>query len=277
MMVTSLIAAAVLAMTPATDRTLVAAGDIACRGDQREQASECRQARTAAVARAQRPAAVALLGDTQYDRGTAAEFRGGFDRSWGRLPGLRPAPGNHEYSTPGAAGYYAYFGARAGPGRRGYYSYDLGAWHIVSLNSNCESVSCAAGSAQERWLRADLARNRARCTLAYWHHPRFSSGLHGSDRRTAPLVAALVRDRADVVLTGHDHSYERFAVRDGIRHFVAGGGGRSLYGFPRRASGSQRRLARFGVLALTLRPTGYAWRFLSDRGATLDRGVSDCV
>ena len=276
-MVTPLVAAAVLAVTPSADRTLVAAGDIACRAGQRETASQCRQARTAAVTRAQRPDAIALLGDLQYDRGTLAEFRGGFDRSWGSLPNLRPAPGNHEYSTPGAAGYYDYLGTRAGPGRRGYYSYDLGAWHIVSLNSNCAAVSCAAGSAQERWLRADLARNTARCTLAYWHHPRFSSGLHGASPRTAALLSALVRDRADVVLAGHDHSYERFAPRDGIRHFTSGGGGRVLYGFRRSMAGSERRLVRFGVLALTLRPTGYAWRFLSDRGATLDRGVSDCV
>ncbi|MGI8511959.1 MAG: metallophosphoesterase family protein [Solirubrobacteraceae bacterium] len=275
--------AALLAAAPAPasasapNRTLIAAGDIACTGDELFTASRCHQGETASLTRALRPDAIALLGDIQYERASLSEFRSGFAMSWGRLAYLRPAPGNHEYNTPGASDYYSYFGTRAGPAKRGYYSYDLGAWHIVALNSNCEAVSCAADSAQVRWLRADLARNRARCTLAYWHHPRFSSGENGSYRSTAPLVAALERDRAELVLTGHDHTYERFAPRAGIRHFVVGTGGRSLHTFRRALPGSQRRLLAFGVLALTLRPQGYAWRFVDETRTTRDSGTGTCA
>ena len=148
---------AVRAQAPGPPPVLVAAGDIACPAYLPRTATRCHHAAVAALAARQRPAAVALLGDLQYNRGTLSEFRGSFARTWGRLARLRPAPGNHEYATPGAAGYYSYFGARAGPGRRGYYSFDVGDWHVVSLNSNCAVVACTPGSAQVRWLRADLA------------------------------------------------------------------------------------------------------------------------
>jgi 3',5'-cyclic AMP phosphodiesterase CpdA len=200
---------------------------------------------------------------------------------------MRPSPGNHEYQSRGGSGYYDYFGARAGPGRRGWYSWDLGAWHLVSLNGNCGKVGCGPGSGQERWLRADLAAHPARCTLAYWHQPRFSSGLHGSYAGVAPLWRALQVAGADVVLSGHDHDYERFAPqtdaarRDdarGIVEFVVGTGGVNHYPVFRHAPNSVTHSNfTFGVLALTLRPTSYSWRFLPERGATYtDAGSASC-
>lgn len=277
------------AQAPGQPPLLVAVGDIACGAALPRTATTCRQADTAALAGRLRPAAVALLGDLQYDNGELAQFRASFARSWGRLGGrLRPSPGNHEYGTPGAAGYFAYFGSRAGPGRRGYYSFDLDGWHVVSLNSNCTVVSCAPGSPQQRWLRADLATHRARCTLAFWHHPRFSSGINGSFASTAPLWRTLQAAGADVVLAGHEHSYERFGPQDaagradprrGLRQFVVGTGGVNLRRWPRGAlPNSQRRNDRtFGVLALSLQPDRYSWRFVPVAGRTFrDAGSAAC-
>jgi alkaline phosphatase len=267
---------------------VVAVGDIACPPGRRPRSFECRQAATAAMARGVRPDAVLALGDLQYERGDLSAFRASFGPSWGRFDRrLRPAPGNHEYATPRAAGYFAYFGAAAGPGRRGYYSFHLGAWHVISLNSNCEEVSCSARSPQVRWLRADLARHRNRCTLAFWHHPRFSSGVHGDQTQVAPLWRALAAARADVVLAGHDHDYERFAPQDasgqaakrGITEFVVGTGGRSHYPILRTHPTSRANTGTaFGVLALDLRPGGYSWRFVAERGAGFrDAGAARCV
>lgn len=274
---------------PGAPPLLVGVGDLACPAGLPRTAATCRQADTAALAGRLRPAAVALLGDLQYDRGALAEFRASFARSWGRFGSrLHPAPGNHDYATPGAAGYYAYLGARAGPGRRGYYSFDLGDWHVVSLNSNCTVVSCAAGSAQERWLRADLATHPARCTLAFWHHPRFSSGFHGSSPLVAPFWSALHAAGADVILVGHDHDYERFGPQDatgrpdprrGLRQFVVGTGGVNLRRWARGPlPNTQRRNDRtFGVLALSLQPGRYTWRFVPVSGGSFrDAGSAAC-
>ena len=277
-----------------SDPVLVAAGDIACdpadaafnRGA--GTATRCRQAATAAVAAAAGPAVVATLGDNQYARGSSATFTASYDKSWGRLKRItRPAVGNHEYRTPGASGYFSYFGARAGSSHRGYYSYDLGSWHVVVLNSNCAVVSCAAGSAQEKWLRADLAAHPRRCTLAYWHHPRFSSGPHGSNAAVAPFWKALHDYRADVVLAGHDHGYERFAkirpdgTRDkvtGIRSWVVGTGGKDHYAFRTIDRNSlARNDSTFGVLRLRLGADGYTWKFLGEPGSTFtDSGRGAC-
>jgi hypothetical protein len=278
--------------------TLAAAGDIACAPASNTPApGACQQAATAALIRSLAPTAVAALGDLQYESGTLGEFTGSFDASWGAFkPLIRPAPGNHEYYTSGASGYFDYFngiGAAFGPaGNRGqgYYSYGVGVWHVVVLNANCHIVDCAAGSAQERWLRADLATFRAPCTLAYWHQPLFSSGPNRSDPdglATTPLWQALYDAGADVILNGHDHDYERFAPQDplgnrddlaGIREFVVGTGGRNLYTGVRRAANSELLdRADFGVLALTLRSNGYDWRFLSASGAALlDSGTGAC-
>ena len=164
-------------------------------------------------------AAVLLLGDIQYEDGAYSKFLASYDPSWGRVKSItKPAPGNHEYQSGSAADYYRYFGAAAGDPAKGYYSYDLGGWHLVALNSNCSFVGgCGAGSPQEQWLRADLAAHPASCTLAYWHHPRFSSGAHGSDATYTAFWQALYDANAEVVLVGHDHDYERFAPQTSER------------------------------------------------------------
>lgn len=249
-----------------TPATLLAAGDIAsCRSSGDE--------KTAALV-ARTPGTVALLGDIAYERGTAAEFRNCY--SWRRFRSrTRAALGNHEYGTGSADVAISYFKLP----RRTYYSYDLGSWHVVVLNSNCGSVGgCGYGSPQQRWLDADLAAHPAACTLAYWHHARFSSGLHGSDATVAPLWWTLARNGADVVLAGHDHHYERFAPIDGIRSFVVGTGGRSNYPVLRRLRGSVRANdSTFGVLRLTLGERRYSWRFLPVAGKRFtDAGSARC-
>jgi hypothetical protein len=202
--------------------------------------------------------------------------------SWGRHKArTKPSVGNHEYQTPGAAGYFDYFGAAAGDRTKGYYSYGLGEWHIVVLNSNCSIVSCGAGSAQEQWLRADLAANPAACTLAYFHHPRFNSGAsHGNTPAVQPLWQALYD-------AGNEHLYERFGpqtpggVADaarGIRQFTVGTGGRGLYNWGTIKPNSEvRNNTTFGVLALTLGSGSYDWRFVPVQGATFtDAGTGAC-
>jgi len=260
--------AAALALLAPKPATLIAAGDVAsCRspGD---------EATAALVAKI--PGTVAVLGDIAYDRGTAAELARCYSPSWGRFrTRTRPALGNHDYGSGSAAPSIAYFGLP----ERGYYSYELGAWHVVVLNSNCWAAGgCGAGSAQERWLRADLAAHPVACTLAYWHHPRWSSGLHGGTEAVAPLWNALAEAGADLALAGHDHHYERFAPIDGIRSFVVGTGGRSRYPVFRRTARSEVVDTRtYGVLKLTLRTDGYAWRFLPAAGGTFtDAGSARC-
>jgi calcineurin-like phosphoesterase family protein len=262
------------------EATLVAVGDIASCGSDGDEAT----ARLLDTVRG----TIAALGDTVYEHGTDAEFARCFAPSWGRhRRRIRPAVGNHEYGVDGAAGYFRYFGQAARP-PWGYYSYDLGAWHVVVLNSNCRQArGCAAGSPQERWLRADLAAHPTACTLAYAHHPRFSSGLHGDDETLVDLWRTLYRGGADVVLAGHDHHYERFrpltatgqpdATR-GLRQFVVGTGGRSLRPtlWPRPGS-EVRSSSSYGVLVLRLRPGGYAWRFRPTPGGRFhDAGSAQC-
>jgi len=181
------------------------------------------------------PGTVLTLGDNVYYEGTAAQFAACYAPTWGRFQSrTNPSPGNHDYETAAAAGYFDYFGDRAGPDRRGYYSFNAGAWHLISLNSN---VPATPGSAQDLWLRADLSANLdKRCVLAYWHHPVFSSGPHGNDPTMAGIWQTLYDFNADVVLAGHDHDYERFGPQDasgrvdvarGLRSFVVGTGGAS--------------------------------------------------
>lgn len=258
--------------------TVAAVGDLVC--DPGRQADDdgdgsgprqCQQRAVSDLVLERHPAALLALGDTQYSRGTFDAYLRSYDPTYGRLLDItHPVPGNHEYETPGAAGYFAYFGRRAGTPGSGYYSYDLGAWHVVALNSNCGAVSCEAGGEQERWLRADLAAHPATCTLAYWHHPRWSHGEHGDDRDVAPLVRAAYDAGVELILTGHDHDYERYVPRSpsgdaepgrGVREFVVGTGGRNL----RTAHGGEGTEAvdsdTFGALFLTLSPAGYSWRF----------------
>ncbi len=225
---------------------------------------------------------VLALGDEAYPRGTAANFEECYGPTWGRFKGrTKPVPGNHEYYTEGARGYFEYFGEAAGDPEGGYYSYELGAWHVVVLNSNCGPAGgCEEGSPQQRWLANDLTRSGARCSLAYMHHPRFSSGLHGSDRSIAPLWRTLARGGADVALAGHDHHYERFAPIGGIRSFVVGTGGRNHYPVFRRLSRPKSVVMNdrtFGVLELTLRDGRYDWRFAPIAGSSFgDAGSARC-
>ena len=232
-------------------------------------------------------AVVYTTGDNVYGTGTTSQFERCYGPSWGRHRArTRPAPGNHDYETPAAIGYYAYYGANAGPPLRGYYSYDLGEWHIISLNSN---VPAGRGSAQEQWLREDLAANPKPCTLAYWHHPLFSSGSgHGNDPRMSDLFQALYDARADVVLAGHEHHYERFAPQDasqqpeparGIRTFVVGTGGAVLRRIGTIQPNSEARNdTSYGVLKLTLHADRYDWEFIPIAGQTFrDSGSDLCV
>jgi Glycosyl hydrolase family 99/Calcineurin-like phosphoesterase len=259
---------------------LLAAGDIAGCSSQGDEAT--------AMLIAARKGTVAALGDLAYDSGTAANFAC-YDASWGRFKGrTRPAAGNHEYLTQGAAPYFAYFGAAAGDPARGYYSYDLGRWHIIVLNSNCGSAGgCDAGSPQDTWLRRTLARHRRVCTLAYWHHALFSSGQHGSNSFVERMWDDLYRAGADVVLNGHDHDYERFAPQTpsgtldpkrGIREFVVGTGGKNHYALGQPVANSRaQNNTTFGILKLTLRPSSYSWRFVPEAGKTFtDSGSTGC-
>ncbi|MGH3743124.1 MAG: metallophosphoesterase family protein, partial [Micromonosporaceae bacterium] len=196
-----------------------------------------------------------------------------------------PSPGNHDYATSGAAGYFGYFGSKAGPPGRGYYSYDLGKWHVVSLNSQ---INMSAGSAQEKWLRRDLADNGRRCTLGYWHAPLFTSGAtHPPSKATRPLFQALYDHNAEVVVTGHNHQYERFAPQNpggkrddarGVRAFVAGMGGAYHYDFGAIKPNSQaRNSGAYGVLKFTLHADSYSWQFVPQQGKSYqDSGSTDC-
>lgn len=292
------------APAPGGDPVVAAAGDIACDPSDASfngglgTATACRQMATSDLLTGGDLTAVLTLGDLQYGCGGAAAFARSYDPSWGRVRSItRPAAGNHEYATTGgtdcdttgrAKGYFGYFGAAAGDPTKGYYSYDLGAWHVVALNSNCARAGgCAAGSPQETWLRQDLAAHPATCTLAYWHHPLSSSGKYAPGVPAArPLYQALYDAGADVVLAGHDHLYERFAPQDrtgaldldrGLRQFVVGTGGKKRYGLTSPAPNSEFRSADVdGVLKLTLRPTSSQWQFVTVAGDVLDSGTDAC-
>jgi 3',5'-cyclic AMP phosphodiesterase CpdA len=260
---------------------LLGAGDIAsCQTVQDERTAEL----VLAI-----PGIVFTAGDNAYNRGTTAEYRRCYDPSWGQFRSrTRPAAGNHDVLTNNGAAYYAYFGAAAGTAPDGWYSYDAGTWHVVVLNSNCSLVGgCGEGSRQLDWLKADLAAHPAACTVAIWHHPRFSSGEHGSDVRSADFWNVLYAAGAELVLNGHEHDYERFAPQDpegrldparGIREFVVGTGGAQLRLFNPPVANSELREARtYGILVLDLAPGGYDWHFLSTTGrAFSDNGSGVC-
>ncbi|HET7292121.1 MAG TPA: Ig-like domain-containing protein [Vicinamibacteria bacterium] len=232
---------------------------------------------------------VLTTGDNVYPDGTDAEFRDCYDPTWGRHKArTRPATGNHDYHVPGAAGYFNYFGPAAGEPTKGYYSYELAGWHIVVLNSECAQVGgCTRTSPQGQWLQADLAAHPAACTLAYWHKPRFSSGgNHGGTTAVHDFWQLLYEAGADVVLNGHEHSYERFGKQNpaaaadpaGIREFVVGTGGAGLYAFgPPVANSEVRNDTTHGVLKLTLDARGYEWEFVPVAGGTFsDFGSDTC-
>lgn len=249
--------------------TVVAAGDI---GKSPESGR-----RTARLIESLAPDAVLTLGDNAYDKGSLEEYRANYRPTWGAFKGItRPVPGNHEYGTSGAAGYFAYFSRRVGD--RPYYAWNAGAWRMYALN--CE-IDCGAGSAQLAWLRRDLARNGTRPALAYLHRPRFTCSEHDPYVGASALWAALQRARGRVVLSGHNHVYERFGKqnarggwsRDGLRQFVVGTGGAELYGLrtpcPRRQASANEAA---GVLVLELSRSGYRWRFVGVDGVVRDQG-----
>jgi predicted phosphohydrolase len=262
------------------DPVLAAAGDIA-------QCTSLNDEATAALLGAMPGATVAALGDNVYPHGSAQDYQDCYSPSWGLYKAQTlPTAGNHEYETAGASGYFGYFGAAAGDPSKGYYSYELGTWHVVVLNSNCSKVGgCTATSPQVQWLKSDLSAHRSACTLTYWHEPRFSSSQTGTP--FAAFWNALYDARAEVVLNGHMHNYERFAEQTpggkaspgrGVREFVVGTGGAGLVGFNSIRANSEVREARtFGVLKLTLHPSGYDWRFVPVAGQSFtDSGTTNC-
>jgi PKD repeat protein len=275
-------ATATITVDPATpgDPVLVGAGDIA----------DCALVEDEATATLLDgiPGTVFTAGDNAYPNGTTADYRDCYGPTWGRHKARTiPVIGNHEYGTAGAAPYFAYFGAAAGDPAKGYYSLDIGSWHVVVLNSNCTLVSCAVGSPQEVWLRADLVAHPTTCTIALWHHPQFSSGYHGPDASTRPFWDALYAAGVEIILNGHEHDYERFApqtpagVADpsfGTREFVVGTGGKTLRTFTATAANSELKDATsFGVLKLTLHASSYDYSFIPIAGDTFtDTGSGSC-
>lgn len=229
------------------------------------------------------PGTVFTTGDNAYMSGTLAEFRNCYEPTWGRhRMRTRPAPGNHDYETPAAVAYYAYFGERAGPPGRGYYSYNLGSWHVISLNS---LVPAGAGSAQLAWLQTELQVHHTPCAVAYWHDPLFSSGPNGNQSEMREVWRVLHKAGVDVVLAGDDHNYERFAPQDasgrldmhrGIRQFVVGTGGAPLYTFASPQPNSEVRISTWGVLKLSLRDDDYQWEFIPVDRSGGDNGTARC-
>lgn len=268
-----------------TDTVLVGAGDIAsCDSD----GDETTAALITDIAATAEELIVFTTGDNAYELGSLPNFNECYDPSWGQFKDVtRPAAGAREYRTEGAAGYFAYFGSAAGDASEGYYSYDAGGWHIIALNSNCAEVGgCEAGSPQEQWLRQDLEAFASACTLAYWHHPLFSSSPAGGDLGVLDLYDALHEAGAEVVINADNHFYERFepqtpvgeADSEGIRQFIVGTGGRSLDSIGTPAANSAVRFNEgYGVLALHLFPGGYDWTFVSEPGVVFsDSGEASC-
>lgn len=231
-------------------------------------------------------ARVLTLGDNAYQKGTLAEFNDCYGPSWGQFKQrTHPSPGNHEYQTPGASGYYDYFGDAAGPQRRGYYRMQIGDWQVYSLNSYLQPAEHAL---QLAWLKQELSSANAKCTLAYWHHPMYSSGPHGNSARMRDVWELLQAAKADLVLAGHDHHYERFAAQDangtadaarGIAQFVVGSGGSTLYPLkPLRPNSVASQDKELGVLKLTLKADRFDWQFLAVAGGSYaDSGSQACL
>ena len=260
---------------------VAATGDIACAPGRAVTATSCRQGATARLVGRLDPTWVLALGDLQYERGSRRDFDASYDRSWGALKAKTlPVPGNHEYLSAGAKGYYSYFGRRA----PGYSAKNIGSWRVYLLNSNCDVIDCAR---EARWLGADLEARPRQCTAMVMHHPRYSSGReHGSDSGMARFWDVAYAHHVDLALAGHEHDYERFAPMDGRRHlrpnagitsFVVGTGGRSLYHRGQTEVGSRYfRADTFGALMLSLGDGGFSWRFRTIGGEIRDAGSRTC-
>ena len=258
-----------------SESLLIGAGDIGLCGSQAAEATARLLDGMAGV--------VFTTGDNAYPQGTAANYRDCYEPNWGRHKArTRPAPGNHDYESPGASPYFNYFGTNAGPSGLGYYRYSLGDWQIYSLNSN---IAADSASPQVQWLRGELAANPSACALAYWHHPRFSSGPHGDTPAMQPIWRVLYDNGVEIVINGHDHFFERFAPQDadgrldpvhGIRQFIVGTGGAGLTMPVQVRANSDARWSVHGVLQLVLRGNAYTWGFVSDTGAATDIGGAPC-
>lgn len=276
-------------------KIVVAVGDIVCgplelnsyKGPQ-----YCQSDKTYGLTRALHPIAVLGLGDLQYDNGSYSQFKNYFDKNWGKFKDVfYPSPGNHEYETSGASGYYKFFknselrGLNQ-PITKGFYSFDLSGWHFISLNSNCEEIKCGEGGAQLKWLEQDLKKNHSKCSIAFWHHPQFSSARKSKDSRRFDSVWSKLSDyKTDIALSGHDHFYERQAPqntrgqldKNGIRQFIVGTGGKSFHDTPEGVATRQAIIGHtFGVLKLTLYKESYRWQFISIDKKVLDSGQARC-
>jgi len=261
---------------------VVAAGDIS-------EPTLSGQQLTATLVEQQRPAAVLVLGDAQYPRGLLADFQSSYEPTWGRFKDVTwPVPGNHEYWGSEASGYFTYFGARAGDPAKGYYSFDLGQWHLIALNTNhkCEHVACDDESDQVKWLEADLAKNTKKCVLAYWHHPRFNSGAHGPFDPAKAFWKVLLAHKVELVLNGHEHFYERFSAvneagepsSEGVVQFTIGTGGVGFSEFSKVHPASLvRRNDTWGVVRLELGPSSWKSDFIGVPGSSfVDRASGEC-
>jgi hypothetical protein len=283
--------------TAASEVVVAAAGDVACAPDDPNYhngtgtSTACRQLATSNLLVNGDFDAVLALGDLQYDSGSLSDFNASYDPSWGRVKSITyPVVGNHEYGQSNASGYFQYFGSRAGTAGQGWYSFDIGGWHIVAINSNCDRLSggCGSGSTEETWLRNDLADHPTACTIAMWHHARYSSGHDGDNTFMQTMWSDLYDAGVEIVLSGHSHDYERFAPQDdsgnldnaaGVRQFVVGTGGAFFTGlgssFDDNSQAHQNNT--FGVLQLTLRADAYDWQFLPEAGKTYtDSGTTAC-
>lgn len=282
-------------ITSAKSYKVIAIGDIACAPPVSVTAKTCRMEAVANAITQAKPDALLLLGDIQYDKGELAYFETVYDKYFGALAEVSyPAPGNHEYGTPKANGYFTYWAQKqknVGAADAGYYAFSLGNWKIFALNSNCVDIGgCGADSAQGKWLQEELSKDKSKCSLAYWHHPVFTSGKYQSDNKTKErgyfFWQALGSAKSEVVLNGHDHLYERFAKQhadgtagdDGMRQFTAGTGGKSLYALNQAKTKNHEfgTDADFGYLELTLKPTTYDWIFRNIDGKELDSGTDEC-
>ena len=273
---------------------IAVAGDIACASTDANYnggngtATACRQKGHVEPSGRRRVRGGAGAGRQPVQQRLAVQFQAVYGPTWGRVKSItHPAVGNHEYGTSKASGYFSYFGASAGDPSKGYYSFNVGSWHLIALNSNCTIVACTAGSVQETWLRNDLAAHSNLCTLAFDHHARWSSGHGGDSTFMQPMWKDLYDANAELFLSGHSHNYERFAPQNatggldntrGIRQFVVGTGGAFFTGIGSAHRNSQvRNHDTFGILKLTLRSTGYDWRFVPEAGKTFtDSGSTAC-
>ena len=263
---------------------VAAAGDVACGSP--VSSSGCRGADTANQIEGLHPNLVLALGDLVYDSGSLAQFKSGYQPTWGRFKSITfPIPGNHEYGTASAGGYRTWWGPSVLTAGKTWHSTRRGGWLVLGLDSNCGAVGgCTANSEQGRWL-ANQLKSAPKCTIAIWHHPRRSSGPHGDNAVVQPLWAMLAKAKAEVVLNGHDHDYERFATLDananpastGMREFVVGTGGKTFYPVGAPKPGSRVTVQGLaGVLSLELHSGGYMWKFLTTDGKVRDSGSAAC-